>query len=538
MPRLSGLLRLFIVLVLVSGLLGLVAAGALYWYLVPNLPPASALRDVQLQVPLRVFSAEGDLLAEFGEKRRVPLKLDQIPEIMRQAVLASEDERFYVHPGVDWQGLTRAVVYLLRTGEKGPGGSTITMQVARNFFLGREKTYLRKLNEILLALKIERELSKQQILELYLNKIFLGQRAYGVGAAAQVYYGKPLEELSLAQIAMIAGLPKAPSNDNPVANPERAVDRRRYVLGRMRELKFINAAEYELANKAPVAARIYAQRTDTEAAYVAEMARAWMQERFGEGSYSEGYKVYTTITSKLQVAANQALRSALVAYDQRHGYRGAEQNGTLPASTAELDGLLAAVPVVGGLVPALVLELGDKSARIYVKERGETEISWPGLKWARRYISENRRGPEPKTATDILSPGDLIRVQERDQVLHLAQIPEAQGAFVSLGPWDGRILALSGGFDFSRSKFNRVMQAERQPGSNFTIPRRLTTVSTPPASLMMLRWCSMTSASKETGGPKITAVNFSAPRAYAKRCTNPVTWFPYACCVRSESTTR
>jgi len=446
MRRLSVLLRIFLVLLLVGGLLGLVGAGALYWTLVPQLPPASALRDVHLQVPLRVYSAEGDLLAEFGEKRRSPLSLDQIPEMTQQAVLASEDERFYVHPGVDWQGLVRAVVYLLRTGEKGPGGSTITMQVARNFFLGREKTYLRKINEILLALKIERELSKKQILELYLNKIFLGQRAYGVGAAAQVYYGKPLADLTLAQTAMIAGLPKAPSSDNPVANPKRAIERRRYVLGRMRDLKFINAAEYELAVKAPVTASVHAQHTDTEAAYVAEMARIWMQERYGNGSNTQGYKVYTTIQSKLQNAANNALRNALLAYDRRHGYRGAEQNGALPSSAAEIDGLLAAIPVFGGLKPALVLEVGEKTARIYVKNQGEVELAWERLKWARRYINENRRGPAPKLAADILSVGDLIRVRRQNQGWQLAQLPDVQGAFVSLAPRDGRILALVGGF--------------------------------------------------------------------------------------------
>ena len=467
MRRLMGLLRVCIVLSLVVGLLGTVAVGALYWHLVPQLPPVSDLRKIQLQVPLRVYSADSGLLAEFGEKRRVPLVFAEIPETLRQAVLASEDDRFYEHPGVDWQGLTRAVVYLLRTGQKGPGGSTITMQVARNFFLSREKTYIRKLNEILLALKIERELDKEQILELYLNKIFLGQRAYGVGAAAQVYYGKPLDELTLAQTAMIAGLPKAPSSDNPVANPKRAVERRRYVLGRMRELNFINAAEYDLADKAPVTARVHVQRTDIKGAYVAEMARAWMEERFGEETYSQGYKVYTTVQSKLQNAATLALRDALIAYDRRHGYRGAEQNGTLPTSQSELDGLLSAVPDVGGLRPALVLKIGEKSAQIYVKDQGQVEITWTGLKWARRYINENRRAKKPKTAAEIMSPGDLIRVRKLEQEWQLAQIPEVQGAFVSLGPKDGRILALVGGFDFYRSKFNRVMQAERQPGSNF-----------------------------------------------------------------------
>ena len=486
MHRLARIFRLLGMLMLSGALLTVVGVAAIHAYLAPQLPSVDALRDLRMQVPLRVFSADGALLAEFGEQRRVPLTLDRVPEQMIQAVLASEDERFYEHPGVDWQGLTRAVVHVLRTGEKGPGGSTITMQVARNFFLGREKTYLRKFNEILLALKIERELPKDQILELYLNKIFLGHRAYGVGAAAQVYYGKPIDELSLAQTAMIAGLPKAPSRFNPVADPERASIRRNYVLGRMRELGYVTQEAYEQALVVPPAARVHLQRAEVESAdYVAEMARAWMEQRYGEAAYTSGFRVYTTVRARLQDAAGQGLRDALREYDTRHGYRGAEQNGTPPASEAELDGLLSDVPVVGGLRPAVVLELAERSARVYAKELGHIEIPWEGMSWARRYVNEDRRGPAPKRAADVLSPGDLVRVLQVDAVQdekkdkaagtpvsvsgiwRLTQIPDIEGALVALSPRDGRILALIGGFDFFRSKFNRAVQAERQPGSSF-----------------------------------------------------------------------
>ena len=487
MHRLAKLFRLLGVLVLGGALLAVVTAAGVYWYLAPQLPSVDTLRDVRLQVPLRVYSADGALLAEFGEQRRIPLTLAEVPPRTVQAVLASEDDRFYEHPGVDWQGLTRAVVHLIRTGEKGPGGSTITMQVARNFFLGREKTYVRKLNEILLALKIERELGKDEILELYLNKIFLGHRAYGVGAAAQVYYGKPLGELTLAQTAMIAGLPKAPSRFNPVANPTRAVARRNYVLGRMRELDFITQAELEAAEAAPVTAKVHGQRADVASAeYVAEMARSWMEERYGDDAYTSGFKVYTSVRADLQEAAVAALRAALVEYDERHGYRGAEQNGVPPASEAELTGLLSDVPEVGGLRPAVVLEVADRSARVFAKGVGEVGLPWEGLAWARRYVNENRRGPEPERASDVLTPGDVIRLVQVDapedkkdkarreaaggkapRIWRLAQVPDVEGALVALSPANGAMLAVMGGFDFYRSKFNRALQADRQPGSNF-----------------------------------------------------------------------
>ena len=287
MGQMSRLIRWFVILSISAFAIGLLALTGIYFYLSPRLPSAESLEDVQLQVPLRVYTREGALVAEFGEQRRVPLGLEDIPSSMIKAVLAAEDDRFYVHPGVDWQGLTRAVIYLIRTGEKGPGGSTITMQVARNFFLGSEKTYVRKANEILLALKIENEFTKDEILELYFNKIFLGHRAYGVGAAAQVYYGRSIQELTLAQVAMIAGLPKAPSRFNPIVNPARALARRNYVLGRMRELEFVSEEEYQTALAAPVTARIHGLATEVEAPYVAEMVRRGL---ITPGEYLESKK--------------------------------------------------------------------------------------------------------------------------------------------------------------------------------------------------------------------------------------------------------
>jgi penicillin-binding protein 1A len=431
------------------------------------LPPIDSLKDVQLQEPLRVYSRDGRLIAEFGEKRRTPLEYEQVPQLMVKAVLAAEDERFYQHPGVDWQGLTRAVVHLVRTGEKGPGGSTITMQVARNFFLGREKTYVRKVNEILLALKIEEELSKDDILELYLNKIFLGHRAYGVEAAALVYYGARLDELSVAQIAMIAGLPKAPSRFNPIVNPDRAKTRRDYVLGRMRELEAITEDEYLVAVATPVTARLHGLSVEVEAPYLAEMVRTFVEDRLGDEAYTAGYRVYTTIDSRLQEAANQALRKNLLAYDQRHGFRASEFHVDLDAPEVSLDAALADIPSTAGLLPAVVVEVEDKMVTAYAKIFGEIQIPWKGLEWARAYIDENRRGPELASAHDVVKRGDVVRVQLQEDGWRMVQVPAVEGALVALEPGDGALLALSGGFDFYRSKFNRAIQAERQPGSSF-----------------------------------------------------------------------
>ena len=449
------------------GVLALLAAlgvGGVYLYLAPELPSAETLRDVRLQVPLRVYTRDGRLIAEFGEQRRTPLRLDEVPPRLVQAFLAGEDERFYEHPGVDWQGLTRAVLHLLRTGEKGPGGSTITMQVARNFFLSREKTYIRKLNEILLALKIEREFTKDEILELYVNKIFLGQRAYGVGAAAQVYYGRPAAELTLAQLAMIAGLPKAPSRFNPIADPEQAVVRRNYVLRRMLELGDIDGTEHDEARAAPVTAKVHGLAVEVEAPYVAEMARAHMETAYGDDAYTAGYKVYTTIDSRLQHAADAALRRTLLDYDARHGYRGAERRGGDARSPEDV---LEGIPVFGGLLPAVVTSVGEREVAAHARNVGPIELGFDGMEWARPYVDADRRGRKPESAADVVEVGDIIRVRPAGNGWRFSQLPEVEGALVSLDPDDGAIVALSGGFDFYRSKFNRATQAERQPGSSF-----------------------------------------------------------------------
>jgi penicillin-binding protein 1A len=456
---------------LILSVFGVLVVLGTYLYLAPGLPPVATLKDVQLQTPLRVFTRDGELIAEYGEKRRKPLRIEQVPELMREAFLAAEDDRFFVHPGVDYQGLARAAVHLIRTGEKGQGGSTITMQLARNFFLTRQRTYTRKLREIFLALKIERELTKNEILELYLNKIYLGNRAYGVGAAAEVYYGKDIHELDLTQMAMIAGLPKAPSAINPIANPERAVLRRNYVLGRMLGLHYIDESAYQAALAAPVSAwRHGLAAVAVEAPYVGELVRAEMLSRYGAEAYTGGYRIYTTLDATLQKAANAALHEALLSYSRRHGYHGAEAHVGIgeSADPLSLEHPLAPYRVVGPLHPAMVLEVADKQVRVLVK-RGETvALEWDGLSWARPHINENARGPKPASAQEILQRGDIVRVRQSPEgAWRLSQIPRAAGALVSLSPTDGAILALVGGFDFHHSKFNRVTQAKRQAGSNF-----------------------------------------------------------------------
>jgi penicillin-binding protein 1A len=474
MKLLAKLARFALTTVFTLFIVGVIAVLGTYLYVAPSLPSIDDLRDVRLQVPMRVYSADSRLMAEFGEMRRVPLTLDQVPEILQQAVLATEDVRFYEHPGVDWQGLARAAWVLAKTGEKRTGGSTITMQVARNFFLGREKTYIRKINEIFLALRIERHLSKREILELYLNKIYLGSRAYGVGAAAQVYYGLPIDELTLPQYAMIAGLPQAPSRANPVANPELARARRNFVLERMHTLGYIDDQALEDASAAPINARYHGHQGEIEAPYAAEMARLEMIERFGEGAYTDGYQVYTSIDSRLQESANRALRQALLEFDRRHGYRGPEAHVELPEELPDeqreqaWSRLLEDYSPVGGLAAALVTGVNDKSAEAYLPGAGIVQLEWKGLSWAKPYIDETRSGPAPKTADQILQPGDVIRLEPLDDsAWRLARVPEVGGALVALDPKTGAIVALVGGFDFQKSKFNRVTQALRQPGSNF-----------------------------------------------------------------------
>ena len=468
--RYYGLMRLSWPLFRALVAVFIIAAGVASYFIVSNLPDIDVLRDVRMQVPLRVYSQDGSLIGEFGEKRRAPVVIDQVPEQLIQAFIAAEDDRFFDHPGVDWQGLLRAAVSLAMTGEKKQGGSTITMQVARNFFLTREKTYVRKLNEIFLAIKIERELTKNEILELYLNKIYLGQRAYGIGAAAQVYYGAEVGDLNLAQHAMLAGLPKAPSRTNPVTSPEQAVKRRAYVLRRMLELGYIDRARFQESDTAPVTASLHSPSVELEAPYVAEMVRKRLLEEYGEDVYSEGYVVTTTIRDKLQIAANRALNSALLQYDERHGYRGPEQRHELTPDMAGdgWDQLLDAYSVVGGLPPALIIQVRGFTASAWVAGVGRIELDWNGLSWARSYINENARGPTPGNTGDIVSVGDIIRVRKGTEGRwRLAQVPRIEGGLVSLDPHNGATLALVGGFDFYRSKFNRVTQAERQPGSSF-----------------------------------------------------------------------
>ncbi len=464
------MLRLVFNLLLVVLFSAVVLAAGTLWYVLPKLPGIEVLKNVQMQVPLRVYTQDFSLISEFGEQRRAPLALSEVPPQLIRAVLAAEDDRYYDHPGVDWQGLLRAAIQLVRTGEKTQGGSTITMQVARNFFLTREKTYLRKLNEILLALKIERELSKAAILELYLNKIYLGHRAYGVAAAAQVYYGTDIRSLTLPQFAMIAGLPKAPSTTNPVTNSARAIERRNYVLGRMLELGYITMQEYTDAIGAPVIASLHSPAVKVKAPYIAEMVRAYMLKHYGVAAYTAGYRVFTTVSDRLQTAANRSLSEALLEYAKRHGYRGPEHHVELEMEAEEDSWLtqLEGVARLGDLFPALVVDLDEQSVIAYLPDVGPVIIDWSGLSWARPYVNENRRGPAPKKAADILSVGDVIYVQlTEDEQWRLAQIPAIEGGLVAMRPDDGAILALVGGYDFQRSKFNRVTQARRQPGSSF-----------------------------------------------------------------------
>jgi len=448
----------------------LIGATILYLKISPELPSVESLKDVRFQVPLRVYASDGKLVAEFGEKKRIPVKIDGVPELMVKAVLAAEDDRFYEHPGVDYQGLLRAVAVFVRTGEKAQGGSTITMQVARNFFLSSERTFTRKLSEILLSLRIEHELTKNEILELYLNKIYLGNRAYGVASAAKVYYGVEVNDLTLDQMAMIAGLPKAPSTFNPIVNPERALQRRNYVLRRLHELGAIDTATFERTVKQPDTARLHAVTEEVDAPYAAEMARAVAVEMFGNEAYTDGYKVYTTIDSRLQPVASGALRQALIEYDERHGYRGAESRVTLARESTvdDWEEALRDTSSAGGLFPALVLSVGEQSAVAYLGANRKITLDWGALSWARRYVSENALGTAPKSANEVVRVGDIVRVrQTAPNKWRLSQLPAIEGALVSISPADGAVKSIVGGFDFYRSKFNRVVQAQRQPGSSF-----------------------------------------------------------------------
>ncbi|MBT8064040.1 MAG: penicillin-binding protein 1A [Gammaproteobacteria bacterium] len=455
---------------LVSFVLGVAAIGVTYLVFRPDLPDVESLRDVQLQVPLRVFSSDGQLMGVFGEKRRIPVTIDDMPSCLKQAVIAGEDARFYEHPGVDYQGITRAAWSLATTGERTIGGSTITQQLARNFFLTSEKTFTRKIKEIFLALKIERQLDKDQILELYLNKIFLGHRAYGVGAAAEVYYGKPVSELSLAQCAMIAALPKAPSRINPITSPERALERRNYVLNRMRDLEFIDRDTHQKALAEPDRAYYHGAIAEISAPYVAEMVRSQALRQLGPEAYTGGFIAITTIDSRLQMAANEAVTRGLEEYDQRHGFRGAEAQIDLTDRVTTDDWAEALSPFrpVSGLEPGLVLEAEEGLAVVFLRNGQTVALDLEDMRWAAPFIDRDRTGKKPENTGDIMSPGDIIRARlDDDGRWKLGQLPEVEAALVSLDPNSGDIKALVGGYDFARSKYNRIIQGRRQPGSSF-----------------------------------------------------------------------
>ena len=466
--------------------------AALFLYLNPQLPEVETLRDIHFQTPLRVYSEDGKLIGEFGEKRRTPIDYDDIPQHFIDAILAAEDDQFYSHAGVDIPGLARASLQLLASGNIQSGGSTITMQVARNFFLSRRQTFARKFNEILLALKIERSLTKAEILELYVNVIFLGNRAYGIYAASEVYYGKPIQQLTLAQQAMIAGLPKAPSIFNPIVNPERALTRRNWILGRMHKLELISTDDYSNAINEPVTAKVHASPIELDAPYVAEMARSHAVEKFGQKAYTEGYRVYTTIQSDLQASAQNALVKGLLTYDSRHGYRGAEANwyNKPEAPVLQVDPIahlnqaqtvseetqqqwvndLKSVPTYHALLPAVVTAIDpENNVSFLLGNNTRAQLFWEqGLNQTRQYITESRRSAPYKSATDFLNIGDLIRVTfDESNGWQLSQIPAAQSALVALNSENGAIISLTGGFDFRYSNFNRATQALRQPGSNF-----------------------------------------------------------------------
>jgi penicillin-binding protein 1A len=452
-------------LVTVGGALAamLTLAALLAW---PNLPSLEILTDYRPKVPLRVYTADAALIGEFGEERRAVVKLNGVPQLMRQAILAAEDDRFYQHGGVDYLGVARAAFANLTSGGAREGASTITMQVARNFFLSREKTLTRKFSEVLLAFKIEHFLSKDQILELYINQIYLGQRAYGFAAAAQVYFGKPLDRLNIAEFAMLAGLPKAPSRYNPVANPKRAKLRQQYVLRRMFALRYISSDEYQKALHYPLAVRHDLQFSEVKADHVAEMVRQVLFDKYGEAIYSSGLKAYTTIRRSDQEAANEAVLRGVLDYDRRHGYRGPEgyiDISGAPANLEEtLEDALTEVEESNGLLPAVVLSASLEKVTAYVKGGETVTLSGEGLKFAARVFSDKG---DPKRRP---RRGSLIRVRKDDkEAWQIAQLPRVEAALVAMSPEDGAIRALVGGFDFSRNKYNRVTQAWRQPGSSF-----------------------------------------------------------------------
>ncbi|CDT04691.1 Penicillin-binding protein 1A (Includes: Penicillin-insensitive transglycosylase; Penicillin-sensitive transpeptidase) [Vibrio coralliirubri] len=472
-------------------ILGVSTIFGFYYYVKPELPDVATLRDVELQTPMQVFSQDGKLISQFGEKRRNPVTYDEIPRHLVEALIATEDSRFYEHPGIDPIGITRAALVVAMSGSAKQGASTITQQLARNFFLSNEKKIMRKIKEIFIAIHIEQLLSKEEIMELYVNKIFLGHRSYGFGAAARVYFGKDLPDLTLSEIATLAGMPKAPSTMNPIYSVERATNRRNVVLRRMLDEKYITQAEFDDARSEEIISKYHGAEIELSAPYVAEVARAWMVERYGEEAYTSGMKVYTTVDSKLQKAANQAAIKNLLGYDERHGYRGAEKVLWQTAQSAwdqeQIVKHLKSQPTYGDLVPAVVTVVDSKSAQIWVKNQGEGTIEWQGMNWARKFLTDNRQGPAPSQAKEILAVGEQIWVRheavtgdevseepteesataesETPIVWRLSQVPNANTAFVAMNPNNGAVLSMVGGFNFVHNKFNRATQSIRQVGS-------------------------------------------------------------------------
>ena len=486
------LLKPTLLVIFVTFVTGIAILIGTYFYIKSDLPSVDVLKDVRLQTPMRIFTQDGKLISQYGVKRRIPLTLEQIPLQLQQAVIATEDSRFYDHPGIDPIGMMRALVNLVVTGEKGQGGSTLTMQMARDFFLTREKKYIRKIREIILAWHMEQLLSKQEILELYLNKVELGHRAFGFGAAAQVYYGKSLNELTLAQIATIAGLPQAPSVLNPISRPERSVVRRRIVLLRMLDEEYINQEQYEQAVNAPVTAKKYGAEIGLDAPYLADIIYSEMIELYGKDeAETGGYQIYSTTSSELQAAAQKAVRRNLHDYDERHGYQGpvkqlwlvdlvedkdvllseqtiSELNNSEPWPEEQMLSYLQEVQTFESMHPAIVVKVNEKDIIIFNHQGKYSIIDWDGLDWARPFINDAKQGPEPKIASDILQAGALILIRQREDDLHwqLAQYPQATGAFVALDPKNGAAQAVVGGYSFYQTQFNRATQAKRQVGSN------------------------------------------------------------------------
>ena len=471
MQILKRLLRWVLILAFTGLLLAVAAVGVAYWLISPRLPSVAALKDYHMQVPLRVLSADGKLIATFGETRRIPVGIGNVPDRLKHAVLSAEDSDFYRHPGVDWHGIARAGWHVIVSGgDKGPGGSTITQQVARNFFLSPEKLYSRKLTEIFIALRMENELTKDQILELYLNKMFLGHRSYGVAAAASYYYGKTLDQLTNAECALIASTFQLPSVVNPLNNPKRAIARRNWVLGQMLQNRYITQAEYEQAIHEPNNAFPHEPPIEVDAPYLAEMVRLQALDRLGNDALTEGYVIKTTVQSARQQAAVDAVRAGLVDYDRRHGWRGPEDHQELADNVGgdDFDRILSSYIDVGGLRPGIVTGVAGSEATVYLSSREQVKLGLDAVSWAKPYVNETRVGAAPKNIASVLKRGDVIRVSRNAKgEWELAQIPKVQGALASVNPEDGSLQALVGGFNFLRSKFNRAVMAARQPGSSF-----------------------------------------------------------------------